>query len=235
VKSGRTSAGARAASSPTGALAAGDVAVEAQFRPAGVIRTDTLAEMFDVASLLANQPPPAGSRVAIVTNAGGPGILCADTAEAEALEVPTLPEAVQRELRSFLPPEASVANPVDMIASASAEDYRRAIEAVAGSGAVDAVIAIFIPPLAIRSQDVARAIRAASDDRAGMPLLTVFMQAQGLPEELRGIPSYRFPEDAARALAQAARYGIWRRAPEGRIPSFSDVRRDEAAAVIATT
>jgi acetyl coenzyme A synthetase (ADP forming)-like protein len=235
VKSGRSTAGARATSSHTGAvLAASDVTVDALFRQAGVIRTDTLAEMFDVASLLANQPPPAGSRVAIVTNAGGPGILCADAAEAEGLEVTTLPEAVQQELRSFLPAEASVGNPVDMIASASADDYRRAIGAVAASGAADAVIVIFIPPLATRSEDVARAIRAAAEERArDIPLLTVFMQAQGLPRELEGIPSYRFPEDAARALAHAARYGAWRRTPEGRIPSFPDVRRDEAAGLIA--
>ena len=235
VKSGRSSAGVRATSSHTGAvLAASDVTVDALFRQAGVIRTDTLAEMFDVASLLANQPPPTGDRVAIVTNAGGPGILCADAAEAEGLEVATLPDAAQRELRSFLPPEASVGNPVDMIASASADDYRRAVAAVVGSGAVDAVIVIFIPPLATRSEDVARAIRAAADERArDVPLLTVFMQAQGLPEELRGIPSYRFPEDAARALAHAARYGAWRQIPEGRIPSFPEVRRDEAAGLIA--
>ncbi|MGH2656541.1 MAG: GNAT family N-acetyltransferase [Actinomycetota bacterium] len=235
VKSGRSAAGARATSSHTGAvLAASDVTVDALFRQAGVIRTDTLAEMFDVASLLANQPPPRGNRMAIITNAGGPGILCADTAEGEGLEVVSLPEAVQQELRAFLPAEASVGNPVDMIASASAEDYGKAIRAVVSSDAVDAVIVIFIPPLATRSEDVARAIRAAAEERNGdVPLLTVFMQAQGLPPELQGIPSYRFPEDAARALAHAARYGGWRGTPEGRIPTFPDVRRDEAAGLIA--
>jgi acetate---CoA ligase (ADP-forming) len=235
VKSGRSAAGARATSSHTGAvLAASDVTVEALFHQAGVIRTDTLGELFDVASLLANQPPPKGNRVAVVTNAGGPAILCADACEAEGLEVVPLPGEVQTELKTFLPPEASVTNPVDMIASASAEDYGKVIDAVTASGAADAVVVIFIPPLVTRAEDVARAIRDAAD-RAGadLCLLTVFMQSTGLPAELRGIPSYAFPEDAARALARAARYGTWRRTPEGTVRSFPDVRRDEAAGLIA--
>jgi acetate---CoA ligase (ADP-forming) len=235
VKSGRSAAGARATSSHTGAmLAASDVTVDALFRQAGVIRTDTLGELFDVAALLANQPPPDGNRVAVITNAGGPGILFADACEAEGMEVVPLPEEVQAELRSFLPPEASVTNPVDMIASASAEDYGQAIDAVAASGAVDAVAVIFIPPLVTRAEDVARAIRDAAD-RAGsrVCILTVFMQSSGFPPGLRGIPSFAFPEDGARALARAAKYGTWRRTPEGTVRSFPDVRRDEAAGIIA--
>jgi acetyl coenzyme A synthetase (ADP forming)-like protein len=239
VKSGRSVAGARATSSHTGAmLAASDVTVEALFRQAGVIRTDTLADMFDVAALLANQPAPRGNRVAIVTNAGGPGILCADACEAEGLTVPPLPEEVRRRLAEFLPSEASLTNPVDMIASASAEDYRRAIEIVAGCEDVDAVVVIFIPPLVTRSEDVARAIRTAAGERAReIPILSVFMSARGVPQELRGesgaIPSYAFPENAARALARAARYGAWREEPGGTVPRFSDVRQEEAAALIA--
>jgi acyl-CoA synthetase (NDP forming) len=156
VKSGRSRAGARATTSHTGALlAASDVTVDALFRQAGVIRTDSLAEMFDVASLLANQPAAAGPRVGIVTNAGGPGILCADACEGHGLEVPALPEEVQYELAEFLPPEAALANPVDMIASASGEDYRRAIEIVATRGGVDALIAIFIPPLVTKPASTA--------------------------------------------------------------------------------
>ena len=233
VKSGRSAAGARATSSHTGAvLAASDVTVDALFHQAGVIRTETLSEMFDVASLLANNPPPAGDRVAIVTNAGGPGILCADACEANGLEVGPLPEAVQRELRSFLPAEASVANPIDMIASASADDYRRTLEAVVGSEAFDSVIAIFIPPLLTRPEEVAAAIRRVADHKSDVTLITVFMQAQGLPPELEGIPSYRFPEDGARALARASRYGSWRGEPEGSVPEFADVRREDAAALI---
>ncbi len=240
VKSGRSAAGARATASHTGALiAASDVTVDALFRQAGVIRTDTLNGLFDVVSLLANQPIPEGRRVAIVTNAGGPGILCADACEAEGLEVVPLPEEVRRSLAEFLPPEASLANPVDMIASASPEDYHQAIGTVAAHEGIDAIIVIFIPPLVTSPEEVARAIRTAAGELPRrIPLLTVFMSARGIPHELRGdgrgIPSYAFPEDAARALARAADHGVWRRTPEGTIPAFPGIRRDEAAAVIAS-
>jgi acetyl coenzyme A synthetase (ADP forming)-like protein len=239
VKSGRSSAGARATSSHTGALiAASDVTVDALFRQAGVIRTDTLAELFEVAALLANQPAPKGPRVAILTNAGGLGILCADACEADGLEVVALDEAIQRRLAEFLPAEASLGDPVDMIASASAEDYGRAIRILANDADIDALIVIFVPPLVTRPEDVARAIRAAAGEVPGdIPMLSVFMSARGVPDELRGegvrIPSYSFPEDAARALAQAVQYGMWKSKPEGTVPEF-DVRRDEAAAIIAS-
>ncbi|HEX2051673.1 MAG TPA: GNAT family N-acetyltransferase [Actinomycetota bacterium] len=239
VKSGRSAAGARATSSHTGALlAASDVTVDALFAQAGVIRTDTLQELFDVASLLANQPPPTGRRVAIVTNAGGPGILCADACEAGGLEVAPLADDVRVRLHEFLPPEASTVNPVDMIASASGDDYRRAIDAVAASDDVDAVIVIFIPPLVTRAEDVARSIRdAARGLTRRVPVLSVFMSARGVPAELRDddvrIPSYAFPEEAAGALARAVRYGTWRLEPEAEVPSFDGVRCDEAASVIA--
>ena len=125
VKSGRSAAGARATRSHTGALlAASDVTVDALFEQAGVIRTDSLAELLDVASLLANQPLPERRRVAIVTNAGGPGIMCADACEAAGLEVPELPAHVQEPAARVPAPEASAGNPVDMIATASAEHYR---------------------------------------------------------------------------------------------------------------
>ena len=120
VKSGRSAAGARATSSHTGALlSASDVTVDALFEQAGVIRTDTLHEMLDVASLLAAQPVPQGDRVAIVTNAGGPGIMCADACQADGVEVSELPPTSSQKLAEFLPPEASLGNPIDLIATAS--------------------------------------------------------------------------------------------------------------------
>lgn len=240
VKSGRSTAGARATSSHTGALiAASDVTVDALFRQAGVIRTDTLEELFDVASLLVNQPLPKGRRVGIITNAGGPAILCADACEARGLEVPVLSNLSQQILRDYLPAGASPTNPVDMIASAPAEHYRKAIEVVAADPAVDALIVIFTPPLVTRANDVAREIAAAARSFAkDKPILTVFLSARDVPEELRSsdlcIPSYRFPETAAIALARAARYGEWRGREETPPPTFTDLRRDEAAAIIAT-
>src|SRR6266498_3809255 len=188
VKSGRSSAGARATSSHTGALiAASDVTVDALFRQAGVIRTDTLAELFDVASLLANQPAPEGGRVGILTNAGGLGILAADACEGYGLEVPPLSTEVRRHLSEFLAPEASVSNPVDMIASATAEDYGRAIGILGAEADVDALIVLFVPPLVTRPEDVAHAIRTAVGALPRtLPVLTVFMSAHGVPEELSG-------------------------------------------------
>jgi acetyl coenzyme A synthetase (ADP forming)-like protein len=241
VKSGRSAAGARASSSHTGALLAGsDVTVDALFRQAGVVRTDTLAELFDVATLLANQPSPAGKRVAIVTNAGGPGILCADACEAGGLAVPTLSDGLRERLAGFLPAEASLANPVDMLAAAPAVHYRQAVELVASSGEADAVIVIFVPPLATDPAAVAGAIRDGAAAAGRLPLLTVFMSAQGGPPELNPaggptarIPSYRFPEEAARALARAVEYGLWRAAPPGRVPELEGLRGDEAAGLLA--
>ncbi len=240
VKSGRSSAGARATSSHTGALlSASDVTVDALFRQAGVIRTDTLHELFDVAALLAKQPVPKGDRIAIVTNGGGPGIICADACQAAGAEVPALPEAVREELRGLVPGAASVGNPVDLIASASAEDYRAALRVLADpeAGACDAIVAIFVPPLVTQAADVARAIGEVAQESPGCTIAAVFMTGEGPPPELDAgavrVPTFAFPEDASRAVALAARHGAWRARPEGTVVSPSGCRPDEAAAVIS--
>ena len=238
VKSGRQSAGARATSSHTGALlGASDVTVDALFHQAGVVRTDTLGEFFDVASLLANQPLPAGRRVAILTNGGGPGILATDACEADGLIVPPLPADVREKLREFLAPEAALDNPVDMI-TASPEAFRRAIATLAACEEIDALIVLFVLPLDTRTEDVAVAIRdAVLDLPRRIPVLSVFMSGEGGPAALRNstarVPAYDFPEEAARALAQAVRYAEWRAAPLGSVPRFDDLREDEAAAAVA--
>jgi acetyl coenzyme A synthetase (ADP forming)-like protein len=240
VKSGRSSAGQRAAASHTGALlAASDVTVDALFRQAGVIRTNTLGEMFDVATLLANQPVPRGDRVAIVTNAGGLGILCADTCEANGLKVNALSERTTTRLREFLPGQASVGNPVDMIASATAEDYGRAIRVVAEDPDVDAMIVIYIPPQIQHAPEIARAIGEAIRDVKGrIPVAMTYMAHQGeqLIEAAAGgvrVPRFAFPEDAAIAMARACAYGRWRERPAGSIPRLDGMRPDEAYAVVA--
>ena len=214
VKSGRSRSGARAASSHTGALAASDAIVDALFRQAGVIRTTTLEELFDVAALVAHQPVPRGRRVAIVTNAGGPGILAADACEARGLELPRLSDATVAELRSFLPDAASVGNPVDMIASAPAAHYERTLAAVLRDDRIDSALAIFIPPVVTDPDAVAHAIRAAATSRPGKPVLAIMMSSGRSPEALAPIPVYAFPEAAAGALARAARYGEWLATPE---------------------
>lgn len=239
VKSGRTPAGMRGTSSHTGAmLAASDTTIDALFNQAGVIRTDTLEEMFDVAALLASQPLPRGPRVGIVTNGGGPGILAADACEAEGLQVPVLEEATRARLRTFLPRQASVQNPVDLIASATPEQYRLAVEAVMADPNVDALIVIFVPPLAIQVEDIARAVLdAARSLREPKPILTVFMSARGVPELLREgdltLPSYAFPESAARALSKAVHYAQWRSIPPEAPTRPAGIDRDDALALVA--
>jgi acetate---CoA ligase (ADP-forming) len=239
VKSGRRTAGLRATGSHTGALlAANDATVDAVFHQHGVIRTDTLEEMFDVASLLVHQPVPKGNNVAIITNAGGLGIQCVDACEAWGLTVPVLAPETVTELRAFLPPEASTANPVDMIASAKPEHFSHTIQTVAHDPGVDALIVIYIPPLEQDAPAIAQAMiqSIGSLDRR-IPVLTSYLSSRGIPAELRspelGIPTYAFPEQAAIALAHAARYGAWRRKPEGHVPELTGIREDEAHAVVA--
>ena len=226
VKAGRSTSGARAAASHTGALAASDAVADALFRQSGVIRTDTLEDLFDVAALLANQPLPRGRRVAVLTNAGGPGILAADTCEAHGLELPALSDRSVAELAAHLPPTASVANPVDIIASATPAQYEHALGTLLRDEHVDAVLVIFIPPLVTRADEVAGAIRRACDRHPGKPVLAVCMSTAPMPEALAPISAYRFPEAAAIALARAAAYAAWRRRPEGHRPHFDDM--DEA-------
>jgi acetyl coenzyme A synthetase (ADP forming)-like protein len=237
VKSGRSAAGARAASSHTGALlAASDSTVDALFAHAGVIRTDTVGESFDVAALLAGQPVPRGGRVGIVTNAGGPAIACADACAAGGLIVAPLNPETQMRLRAGLRPEASVGNPVDVIASASAADYRLALETVVAGDDVDAVIAIFIPPVVIEQADVAAAIAAVAPaaTAAGKPLLSVFMAQPGPPASPgAGVPAFATPEEAARALGHAARYGRWLAHAGEAPPTLPGIDEDAAAALVA--
>ena len=238
VKSGRSPAGARATSSHTGALlSASDVTVGALFDQAGVIRTDTLHELFAVASLLATQPVPGGDRVAIVTNAGGPGIMCADACHADGVDVPQLPDGVKSRLSEFLPAGASLHNPIDVLATASAVDYQWTLRTLIEAQACDAILAIFVPSLVTEARDVASAIRQVAEAQPGVPIATVFMTSEGPPKELSSdgatVPGYEFPEDAARAIALAAKHGSWRTRPQQDPWALADSRPNEGAAIIS--
>ena len=237
VKSGRAAAGARAAASHTAAMiAAKDVSVDALFRQAGVIRTDTLRELLDTAALLSMQPLPAGSSVGIVTNAGGPAIMCADACEAAGLRVPVPGERTRRRLGRSLRSAAAVGNPVDVLGDAGAQDYRRALEAMAADPGLDAVIAIFVPPFMTDPEDVAAALAEGAAAMEGKPLLAVFLTEEGPPGTLlqAGIPAFGFPEDAARALARAVVHADWLRQAEPQpIALVPEPDRDGAAAVLA--
>ncbi len=238
VKGGRSAVGARATASHTGALAGTTVAVDALLRQAGVLQVDSIEELFGVAQVLAHQPPPKGNRVAIVTNAGGPGILAADAAEAWGLNVTPLAEETRKRLRQFLPQEASVGNPVDMLASATPQHYQQTLGAVLEDPNVDSVIVIYIPPLVTHPEEVAAAVRqAVANYRDEKPVIACFMMARGAPEGLRldsdrYIPSFVFPEDAVKAVAGAWEYAEYRERPEGQIVRFPDIDRDAARAFL---
>lgn len=211
VKAGRTKSGARAAISHTGALAASDDAVDALLTQAGVLRAGTIEELFDMAMAFGVHTLPRSRRTAVVSNAGGPGILAADAMEGCGLElVPPSPASV-RAIQPLLPPGAPVRNLLDLIASATPEGYRNAITTLLKDPAVDCVVPIFIPPLGIDQEAVATAIVDAARERPDKPVLAVLMGRQGLREwraELRdaGIPTYIFPESAARAIAALNRH-----------------------------
>ena len=218
VKSGRTKAGALAASSHTGALAGADIAIDALLAQCGVLRADSIEELFDMAMAFEHLPLPKGNRVAIVTNAGGPGIIIADACESQGLDVVELAPETQARLRKVFPAEASVRNPVDMIASATGQSYEIALKIVMADPGVDAAIAAFVPPLGIKQTDIAQSIVAAAGTLEHKPILAVLMGREGLPQgraELReaGIPAYIFPESAARALAAMYRYRKWTERP----------------------
>ena len=240
VKSGRTAAGSRAASSHTGALAGADAAVDALFRQTGVIRADTIEELFDLSMLLANQPVPKSNRLAILTNAGGPGIMATDACESRGMIVTPLAEATMEKLRSFLPAEASVKNPVDMIASASAEGYGKAVRALLEDPAVDSLLVIFVPPIVTEAPAVAAALRealATTPQAKDKTILACFLGTRGVPESLATlhagkVPSYAFPEAAALALCRAVEYGRWKQLPEATFPVMR-VEKDRAMKVIA--
>jgi acetyl coenzyme A synthetase (ADP forming)-like protein len=224
LKSGRSAVGARAAASHTGALASSDAFVDALFHQSGVIRTDTVTELFDVASILSRQPLPAGRRIAIVTNAGGPGILAADACQSHGLDVVNLTAATRTALRQVLPAAAAVNNPVDMLASAPAAHYEAVLNLVLADANVDSVLVIFIPPLVTDADDVAAAIARAAGRSTGKPVAGIFMRSEDAPAALSAIPCFAFPEPAAIAMSRVASYGEWRRQPVGVVPSLPDVQ-----------
>ena len=235
LKGGSTRAGSRAAGSHTAALAGSDVAVDALFRQAGVIRARTLDELIDVAMLLSAQPVPRGPRVALVTNAGGLGILAADACESAGLELPSPSDATRAALAEVMPAEGSSANPIDLLGGATAESFAAALPLVLADPAFDAVIALFVPTVGTNEEEVGAAISRAAATAVDKPVLCTFVSAKGAPASLRSaakVPAFAYPEAAARALGRAAERGEWLRRPAGKTPEF-DCDRAEAQAVVA--
>jgi acetyl coenzyme A synthetase (ADP forming)-like protein len=234
LKAGRTSAASRAASSHTGAIAASDAGVDALFRQTGVIRVDTVDEMFDVAQCLDGQPLPAGRRLAIVSNAGGPAILAADACQPAGLTVAALSAATREQLAACLPSSASVGNPVDMIAMAGGNEYEGCVRLTLCDSDVDALLVMVTSVDPTRMDEIDRGIErgvaaARAAGAAQKPTVACRVGADAprvLADGDRKIPTYAFPENAIRALGKAAELAAWRAEPEGVLCGFEDVHTD---------
>lgn len=239
VKSGRTPAGSRAAASHTGALATTETASDALFKQAGIIRVDSLEQLFDVANLLAHQPLPKGKRVGILTNGGGPGILTADACFSRGLELPELSKNTVSRLKRFLPKEATFANPVDMTAGPRAGEYIKAMKILAEEENIDTLIVIFIPPIVTEPETIANAIRKVAPRfrEQGKTLIASFVSSHGAPAELGSkeegyVPTFTFPEASAGALAKACDYSEWLKRPAGTIPKFTNIDRRKGLQIV---
>jgi len=243
VKAGRTQSGRRAAGSHTAALVASDVAVDALFHQTGMVRAETLDEMLALGTGLASQPLPSGRRVGIITNAGGPAILCTDACEAGGLIVPELSSDTKVSLASFLPSTAALNNPVDLIASAIPHQYTKAIETLLAADEIDALIILYMSVTVVDTVGIAQGIQAGIENgrKTGAktkPVLIGWMaegdldRAFSFPAET--IPTYSLPESPALVLSKAAAYAEWRQQPLGMVPDFDDLELSAARKICTT-
>jgi acetyl coenzyme A synthetase (ADP forming)-like protein len=252
VKSGRSAVGRRAASSHTAALASSEDAVAALFHQTGVIRVDTIEELFDVAQVVGTQPLARGARVGVLSNVGGPAVLAVDACESGGLQVPEFSAELQRQVIELCPRNGGASNPIDLGAEADAPMYEEVMGLLLGSDEVDAVVVIFTPPLVNRrTEEVAAAIVAAVDRSAAAAEATALEErpyvAKPVVASLLGadesgqaagqavlrsarypVPSYTYPETAVRALAHALRYAEWRMRPGGTVLHLPDGDVNEA-------
>lgn len=228
LKAGTTQAGGRAASSHTGSLAGADIAYGAAFRRAGVVRADNFEALFDYATALAMQPLPKGNRIAVITNAGGPGIMAADAVENLGMQVTALQTSISTALKEKLPAAASVANPIDVLGDADPERYAMALNAALDDDTVDSVIVILTPQAMSRPAETARAI--ISSLRGNKPVLASFMGGSDVMparEEFvaANLPDYPAPERAVAAVKAMCDYASWRRRPPRIVTRFPVNRR----------
>jgi len=234
LKVGRSAAGKRAVTSHTGALAGQEAAYDAAFDRTGVLRANNAEELFSWARALAWCPPMRGDRVAVLTTAGGPGVLAADGVEASGLRLATLSADTVATLHSFLPPQASFGNPVDMLASGGPREYILALQALLADPGVDAILAISVPPPIEDPLPIAQAIVTGAQS-AAKPVVVAVMGEATVAEALRAlraarISDYRFPEHAASALGALRRRACWQSRPPFKPALFADVDRAAARA-----
>jgi len=237
LKSGRTIEGAKAASSHTGALAGLDEIYDALFAQCGVLRKETIEEFFDDAVGFANSPLPKGNKVAIITNAGGPGIMTTDAAIRYGLQLANLEDKTINELKKYLPKSASFNNPIDLIGDAQHERYQVALNNVLNDSNVDSIITLLTPQAMTDMEEIAKTIVAVAKN-SEKPILTSFMGIVDVSKgvkilEENNVPHYKFPEDAARTLASMVKYKAWIFRPRTEIKEFI-VNKDRTRKIIET-
>ncbi len=234
LKAGRSAAGASAASSHTGSLAGADKAADALLKQSGVIREFSLKGLFDTAKVFSNCPIPKGNRVAIITNSGGPGIMATDAICEHGMEMAPVTEATKEHLKSFLPDAASVKNPIDMIASAPLEHYKKTVEAVIADENVDMIMVIYLPFMGLKDIDVAKAVMEIKAQHPEKPVVGVFMTTsrffQDLSEMEVNMPFFMYSEEAADALEKLDRQRRWMEKPIGNTPVY-DVDREKVKSI----
>jgi len=231
----------RTITSHTGALATDQAATEALYKQAGILRVDTLEELFDTGNLLANQPLPQGNRVAIISNAGGPALLTAEACRSRGIDVPPLSDGLAQQLKTFLPTRANISNPLDMSPEVSISQYGQTLRLLLKDPGVDMVVVIFILPIPRLSEEFDAMIREVAPlyREAGKPLVTSILGTRGAgislgPNEKRLVPSFAFPESTAGALARAIEFSQRLKRPGGKIPEFTDIDKDRADRIIAS-
>jgi acetyltransferase len=237
VKSGTSTAGARAASSHTGSLAGSDMAYTVAFKQSGVMRAEGMAELFDVANVYDDMDLPAGNRIAIVTNAGGPGIITTDFVESMGLQMTKFSDETLDYLRSNLPPAASVYNPIDALGTAQPEDYKISIEAALKDSYVDAVLVLLTPQAMTKPTETAQVMVDANKKYPNKPLLGVFMGGNSMiyPRVVlneAGIPVFDFPGRAVNALAELYKYTLRRDSLSDEQPPVFKVNKSRVKNII---
>jgi acetyltransferase len=238
VKGGSTAAGSKAAASHTGSMATSEISTEVLFKYAGIIHVNTMEELFDVASLLSNQPLPKGRKLAILTNGGGPGIIAADASARHNLVLPQFSADTIARLKSVIKRDIVINNPLDTTAGATAQEFHDILQVLANEQEIDAVLSIFIPPIVSNldaSQDAIRSV-APTFWKQQKPLLACFLGERGSKAKLGAnghfVPCYPFPEEAVSALARAVEYSENVRKPVGNFPKLEGIERGKARKII---
>ncbi|MFA5897437.1 MAG: acetate--CoA ligase family protein [Thermoplasmata archaeon] len=237
VKAGRSEAGGRATASHTGSLGGSDLAAEAVFNQTGVLRANSIEELFDYASAFSLGTLPKGNRVAVISDAGGPAIMAVDELSAQGLILSEFTQATKASLKSWAPPDASMANPIDLTPEGSLDDYRKALAAVLEDENVDAAIAVYVPPVRTDEVEWARVVWTTAQKHKKPVLCNFLGRTEDSPGFLElvshGLPSYLYPESAARSLAALYRYAQYLKRDEGRTRTF-EVSRARAGTILDT-